>query len=139
VVVLDGTDLAGTEHRLKPLRAIKAAGLPGRFVAAYELATGQVIDAEASEEAAPGDLFVADRHFCTAEVLFTIIDREACFVIRQHENLRWRPLKEARAVGRVATGRSWSRAPTPGRGGGCGGSSSRSTPRPTRGIPRSSC
>src|SRR3954467_9976053 len=27
VVVLDGTDLAGTEHRIKPLRRIKAAGL----------------------------------------------------------------------------------------------------------------
>ena len=40
VTMLDGTDLGGTEHRLKPLRRIKAAGLPGRFVAAYDLATG---------------------------------------------------------------------------------------------------
>src|SRR5882724_6283821 len=51
VIVLDGTDLGGTEHRLKVLRAIKAAGLPGRFVAAYEWATGVVIDAAASEDA----------------------------------------------------------------------------------------
>jgi hypothetical protein len=122
LVVLDGTDLAGTEHRLKPLRGIKAAGLPGRFVAAYEPATGQVIDAEASEDAytservlvrpilaraMPGDLFVADRHFCTTAILFTIMDRGARFVIRQHEHLRWRPLKEARALGRVATGAVW--------------------------------
>lgn len=119
VIVLDGTDLAGTEHRLKPLRRIKAAGLPGRFVAAYEMATSQVIDAEASEDAytsertlvmpllakaTPRDLFVADRHFCTTGLLFTIMGREAWFVIRQHESLRWSPLKEARAVGRVATG-----------------------------------
>jgi hypothetical protein len=122
VVMLDGTDLAGTEHRLKPLRRIKAAGLPGRFVAAYEWATSQVIDAEASEDAytservlvrpilakaMPGDLFVADRHFCTTEILFTIMDRGAWFVIRQHENLRWWPLKEAELVGRVATGEVW--------------------------------
>jgi hypothetical protein len=122
LIMLDGTDLAGTEHRLKPLRGIKAAGLPGRFVAAYELATEQVVDAEASEDAytservlvrpilakaAPGDLFVADRHFCTTEILFTIMDQKAWFVIRQHENLRWRPLKEARAIGRVATGEVW--------------------------------
>ena len=57
--------------------------------------------------ATPGDLFVADRHFCTTEILFTIMDRGAWFVIRQHEHLRWRPLKEARAVGRVATGAVW--------------------------------
>lgn len=122
VVVLDGTDLAGTEHRLKPLRRIQAAGLPGRFVAAYELATGVVIDAVASEDAytservlvreilatvAARDLFVADRHFSTTEILFSIRDRGAWFVIRQHENLRWRPLKEAMAIGRVETGEVW--------------------------------
>jgi hypothetical protein len=122
VIVLDGTDLGGTEHRLKVLRGIKAAGLPGRFVAAYELATDVVIDAAASEdaytserelvrailaEAVPNNLFVADRHFCTTEILFSIIEKQAFFVIRQHENLRWRPLKEARSVGRVDTGEVW--------------------------------
>jgi hypothetical protein len=122
VIILDGTDLGGTEHRLKVLRRIKAAGLPGRFVAAYELATGVVIDAAASEDAYTSErelvrailavavlnnLFVADRHFCTTEILFSIIDRQAFFVIRQHESLRWRPLKEAWSVGRVATGEVW--------------------------------
>jgi hypothetical protein len=122
VLILDGTDLAGTEHRLKPLRRIKAAGLPGRFVAAYELDTGVVIDAVASEDAytservlvrdilATGtirDLFVADRNFCTTEILFAILDRGAWFVIRQHENLRWWPLKEAVRIGRVETGEVW--------------------------------
>lgn len=119
VIVLDGTDLGGTEHRLKVLRKIKAAGLPGRFVAAYEWATAVVVDAAASEdaytserelvrailaEAVPGNLFVADRHFCTTEILFSVIGHRAFFVIRQHENLRWRPLKQAWCVGRVASG-----------------------------------
>jgi hypothetical protein len=122
IIVLDGTDLGGTEHRLKPLRAIKAAGLPGRFVAAYDLATGLVVDAVASEDAYTSEralvraivmaavvnnLFVADRHFSTTEILFGIMDRRAFFVIRQHESLRWRPLKEACVVGRVATGEVW--------------------------------
>jgi len=122
VIVLDGTDLGGTEHRLKVLRGIKAAGLPGRFVAAYEWATGVVIDAAASEDAytserelvrailaaaAPHNLFVADRHFSTTEILFSIIAKRAFFVIRQHENLRWRPLKPARSLGRVDTGEVW--------------------------------
>jgi IS4 transposase len=120
VTILDGTDLAGTEHRLKPLRRIKAAGLPGRYVVAYDLATGLVVDAVASEDAYTSErelvrshltqvlahrIFVADRNFCTTEILFGIIDRGAYFVIRQHgNNLRWRPLGEPVAVGRVATG-----------------------------------
>jgi Transposase DDE domain len=122
IILLDGTDMGGTEHRLKTLRRIKAAGLPGRFVAAYELATGVVVDAAASEDAYTSErelvrailavavlnnLFVADRHFCTTEILFSIIAHRAFFVIRQHENLRWRPLKEAWLVGRAATGEVW--------------------------------
>src|SRR5436305_10931573 len=85
VTMLDGTDLAGTEHRLKPLRRTKAAGLPGRYVAAYDLATGLVVDAAASEDAYTSErqlvmalllvamadqLFVADRNFCTTDALF---------------------------------------------------------------------
>jgi hypothetical protein len=120
VLILDGTDLGGTEHRLKPLRSIQAAGLPGRFVAAYDLATGLVVDAVASEDAytserelvrsilavaESGQLFVADQHFCTTEILFSIMDRRAFFVIRQHvNNLRWHPLGPEVVVGRVATG-----------------------------------
>src|SRR3954447_16045431 len=92
ITMLDGTDLAGPEHRLKPLRRIKAAGLPGRYVAAYDLATGLVVDAAASEDAYTSErelvrailtaavrhqLFVADRHFCTTELLFSIMDHQA--------------------------------------------------------------
>jgi hypothetical protein len=119
ITILDGTDLGGTEHRLKPLRSIKAAGLPGRYVAAYDLATDLVVDAAASEDAYTSErelvrsllavamayqLFVADRHFCTTEILWAIMDRQAFFVIRQHTSVRWHPLKEAVAVGRVASG-----------------------------------
>jgi hypothetical protein len=126
VTILDGTDLAGTEHRLKPLRRINAAGLPGRYVAAYDLATGLVVDAAASEDAytserelvapmiaaaEPDQVFVADRNFCTGAILFGIIDRGAFFVIRQHgNNLRWRPLGEAQHVGRAETGEVWEQA-----------------------------
>jgi hypothetical protein len=51
VTILDGTDLGGTEHRLEVLRRTEAAGLPGRFVVAYDLATGVVDDAVAGEDA----------------------------------------------------------------------------------------
>jgi IS4 transposase len=123
VTILDGTDLAGTDHRLKPLRRINAAGLPGRYVVAYDLTTGLVLDAAASEDAYTSEralvrdllmvavlnqLFVADRHFCTTEILFGIMDRRARFLIREHSNnLRWYPLAEAQEVGRVETGTVW--------------------------------
>jgi hypothetical protein len=126
VTILDGTDLAGTDHRLKPLRRINAAGLPGRYVAAYDLTTGLVIDAAASEDAYTSEralvrgllmvavldqLFVADRHFCTTDILFRIMDRGARFVIREHgNNLRWHPLGAAKPVGRVETGAVWEQA-----------------------------
>jgi|SRR6056297_1312265 len=119
VTVFDGTDLGGTEHRLKPLRRLKAAGLPGRLVAAYDLATGLVVDAVAAEdaytserelvrgilaEAEPDHLFVADRHFCTTAILWQILERQAHFLIRQHSSVRWHPLGEVTVVGRVETG-----------------------------------
>lgn len=123
IIILDGTDLGGTEHRLQVLRRIKAAGLPGRFVVAYDLATGVVDDATAGEDASTSErelvrsilaaaeshqLFVADRHFCTTELLFTIMDHRAWFVIRQHDNnLRWQTPEPERVVGRVATGAVW--------------------------------
>ena len=125
VRILDGIDLGGTEHRLKPLRRIKAAGLPGRYVAAYDLATGLVIDAAASEDAytserelvrsilaesVSNDLLVADRHFGTTEILLAIADRRAFFVIRQHPSLRWRPLEPEKRVGRTTTGEVWEQA-----------------------------
>jgi hypothetical protein len=126
VTILDGTDLGGAEHRLRPLRTIAAAGLPGRFVVAYDLNTGLVRDAAASEDAytserelvrgllaaaVPGQVFVGDRHFCTSEILFTIADARAYSVIREHgNNLRWRPEAPPRAVGRTASGAVWEQA-----------------------------
>ena len=117
--ILDGTCLGGTEHRLAPLRGIKAAGLPGRLVAAYDPATGLVVDAVASEDAytserelaatlvaaaVPGELYVADRLYGTTAILFGLADRGATFVIRQGDLLRWHPLGEPEPLGRLATG-----------------------------------
>jgi len=35
------------------------------------------------------ELWIADRNFCTAELLFGIVERGAAFLIRQHAGLRW--------------------------------------------------
>jgi Transposase DDE domain len=122
VRIIDGTDLAGSEHRLKVLRTIQAAGLPGRLVAEFDPATGLVVDVTASEDAyasertlvqsiyaraQPTDLFVADRFYCTIRLLRAILDRRARFVIRQHQQLRWHAVHAARRLGRVVTGAVW--------------------------------
>lgn len=64
--ILDGTCLGGTEHRLAPLRRIKAAGLPGRLGAAYDPATGLVVDVAASEDAYTAERELAECLVMTA-------------------------------------------------------------------------
>jgi hypothetical protein len=127
VRLLDGTDLGGTEHRLGVLRRVASAGLPGRLVVEYDLATGLVVDAVASEDAyasertlaeavvaraRPRDLFVADRHFSTAAWMFGLIDRKARFVVRQSPHAVVVEQTRRRRVGRVATGVVWEQAVT---------------------------
>lgn len=121
IIVIDGTDLGGSEHRLAVLRRIKAAGLPGTLVVAYDWATGICCDAIASEDAYTcerkllpgvlaqaqrGHLFVMDRHYCTTGVMQDVQRQEACFVIRENDNyLRCRATEKPRFRGCVATGK----------------------------------
>jgi IS4 transposase len=119
VRIIDGTDLDGTEHRLGVLRGLRSAGLPGRCVACYEPALDLVVDVALSEDAYTServlvreildrarkdDLYVCDRFYCTTDILFRLDDREASFVIRYFDRLRWRPVKDRGVRGRVETG-----------------------------------
>jgi IS4 transposase len=84
VRVLDGNHLPASEKRLAPLRGFRGAALPGQSLVVYDPESGLVTDlvacedAHASERAAveplldsaqPGELWIADRHFCTRTVL----------------------------------------------------------------------
>jgi hypothetical protein len=52
-----------------------------------------------------GELWVADRNFCTTALLFGIVDRGGSFVIRQHgSTLTWEPAGPRQAKGRCDTG-----------------------------------
>ena len=97
--VLDGNHLAASEKRLAPLRGLRGAALPGQSLVVYDPDTGLVVDlvacedAHASERAAvtplldgacPGELWIADRHFCTSTVLQGLEGAEACFIVREH-------------------------------------------------------
>jgi hypothetical protein len=117
--ILDGNHLAGTQHRLQVLRGDGAAALPGLSVVLRDDRSGLLPrlaccdDAYASERALfpevlswvePGDLIVADRHFCCFTFLFGLLDRQASFCVRHHEQVGLTALTQRRYVGRSATG-----------------------------------
>jgi hypothetical protein len=103
VRVVDGNQLAATEHRLEELRTTWAAPLPGRTLVVLDPATGLAThvfltpDGHAQERSLldevlaivePNDVWIADRNFCTLKFLATIAEKRGFFVIRQHGTLK---------------------------------------------------
>src|SRR6202007_967829 len=85
--ILDGNVLAGSEHRVTPLRQWLNACLPGKSLVIYEPGLGLVTDVVLCEDAytqeralvtqilprvRAQDLFIADRNFCTTRFVFGI-------------------------------------------------------------------
>jgi hypothetical protein len=126
VRILDGNHLAGTEHRLKELRATRAGALPGQALVVLDADRMLIADVfpcedgHAQERALlpavagavrPGEVWVADRNFCTTDFLFGIAARGACFLIRQHQaTLHWEAVGEPCGLGRTDTGVVYARA-----------------------------
>jgi hypothetical protein len=120
VRILDGSHLPGTEHRLGPLRTERAGALPGQSLVVFDPELALAIDAIPCEDGhaqersmtaevlalvGPGELWVADRNFCTTALLFGMIDHGGSFAIRQHgSTLTWEAAGPRRAVGRCDTG-----------------------------------
>jgi Transposase DDE domain len=119
VKFLDGNHLAATEHRLEELRLTFAAPLPGIALVVLDqeqmtvtdvLLTedGQAQERSLLEEVYPlvheGDVWVADRNFCTLGFLWAIMGRGGSFALRQHGNLQGEPLGTRKAKGRCETG-----------------------------------
>jgi len=121
VKILDGNHLAGTEHRIKELRYMRAGALPGQGLVVFDpqrmLATDVILceDGHAQERSLldqvlkivqPRDLWIEDRNFCTTDFLFGIARRDAFFIVRQHAStLHWEFAGKRRACGRTATGK----------------------------------
>lgn len=118
--ILDGNVLAGTDHRLTPLRRWINACLPGKSLVVYEPGLGLVTDVVLCEDAYTQeralltqilprvnakDLFVADRNFCTTRFVFGIQERKAFVLVRQHrQSLPCQPLGKLKKVGKTETG-----------------------------------
>jgi len=118
--IIDGNHLAATERRIGELRTLGSAPLPGFVLVVLEpdrmLATDvfPCEDGHAQERSVlpqvlstveEGDLWMADRNFCTTGFLFGIARQKAAFLIRQHgQALRYELLGQRRKIGRCPTG-----------------------------------
>jgi hypothetical protein len=123
VKILDGNCIAGSEHRIKELRDIASAPLPGKTLNVFDPQLGLVIDVFPCEDGhtqerallgpvlatvQAGELWIEDRNFCTVGWLRgVVLDRKAHVLVREHKNLPWTALAELRYVGRVETGEVW--------------------------------
>jgi IS4 transposase len=119
VRILDGNALAATEHRLKVLRSVGAAPLPGKSLVVLDPDLGLAVDIFPCEDGhaqerrlfgqvlatvEPGQLWIADRNMCTLELLTGIAERQSAFVIREHQNLPWQAVSELRPMAVIEAG-----------------------------------
>ena len=117
--VLDGNNIAASEHRLEETRDNSAAPLPGKslcvFKPAYQLVTNIVLceDGHTQERALVGpildlvekdSLWVADRNFCFQRFLLGIAKKLGFFVIREHAGLNYKATNKLRRRGESETG-----------------------------------
>ena len=99
VRIVDGNHLTGTQHRLKELRTTRSAALPGQSLVVFDPRRRLMVemvpceDAHAQERALvgallervkEGELWMADRNFCTTLMLKGLVHHGAFFLIRQH-------------------------------------------------------
>lgn len=108
VRILDGNALGARDHRLEATRSSTAAPLPGKSLNVYEPALGLIThtlpceDAYTQERvllsdipalAEADDLWVADRNFCTTDFFIELQEKEAAGLIREHGQIRFKPLE----------------------------------------------
>ena len=127
VRILDGNHLAATERRLGVLRGSIAGPLPGHALVVLDpalmLATHMIPceDGHAQERSLsseilalvePGDLWIADRNFCTSLLLSGIAERKGFFAIRHHANMTIVSAGKLRQCGRTETGEVYEQSVT---------------------------
>jgi IS4 transposase len=120
VKILDGNHLRRTDRRLAELRTLNAAPLPGHCAVVLDPQAGLMSDVFPCEDGhaqertliptilesvAARDLWIADRNFCTTGFLWGLLERKACFVIRQHASLCCELVGKRKFLGRCKTGK----------------------------------
>jgi IS4 transposase len=126
VKILDGNHLRRTQRRIGELRELNAAPLPGHALVVLDPETRLAIDVfpcqdghaqersvlpEVLETVQRGDVWIADRNFCTADFLLGIKERRAYFIIRQHsQSPRCELVGKRVRAGRCETGMVYEQA-----------------------------
>ena len=97
--ILDGNHLPASDKRLAPLRSHRGAAMPGHTLVVYDPDSALVTDILACEDAheservgaatllqqsQQGQVWIADRHFCTRTLLQGWHERQAGFIVREH-------------------------------------------------------
>lgn len=119
VRIVDGNHIGGTEHRLKVLREESAGALRGQAIVVLDPQRELVVDVFPSEDAhaqerslfpliletvKAGQVWIADRNFCTKDFLTGISERRGCFIVREHLNLKWIKITAREEVGKNESG-----------------------------------
>lgn len=119
VFSIDGNVLAKTDKRLGVLRDTAGAPLPGKIVARFDLQR-QLFDRayllenahdqesetcdRVVEDLLPGDVIVADRHYCIVRFIEKIATAKGFSIIRQHGRLKGVLLGRRKRLGRTDSG-----------------------------------
>lgn len=118
--ILDGNHFAATEHRLQETRRKTAAPLPGQALTVLDPDLRLAIDVFPCEDGhaqersllwqvlltvCAGDLWIADRNFCTLSFLFGIARLDARFLIRHHASMPLEKVGHNKLMGDSETGR----------------------------------
>jgi IS4 transposase len=116
IKILDGNCLEATEHRIRELRGTAAGPLPGKSLVVLDPSLKLMVDVFPCEDGytqeralleqvlstvQAGDCWIEDRNFCTLKFLFEVVERDAFFIVRQHQKLPWEPLEALKKVGRI--------------------------------------
>ncbi len=119
VKILDGNHLRRTERRLKPLRVLNAAPLPGQALVVLDPSLMLVIDVFPCEDAhaqersllsevlhtvAANDLWIEDSNFCTVGFVCGIHRKQAAFLVRLHGKMPFASEGKMKRRGRCSTG-----------------------------------
>lgn len=121
--ILDGNHLSASQHRIAELRGTWAAPLPGQILVVLdpELMVAEDVfpceDGHAQERSLlqevltsvqPGDLWMADRNFCTIGFLTGIDARGGCFLIREHGQMPGELIGTPKPKGTTDTGKVYA-------------------------------
>ncbi|EKU98190.1 transposase family protein [Leptolyngbya sp. PCC 7375] len=119
IKIIDGNHLAATDRRLDVLRSQGSAPLPGHALVILDPRLQLAIDVFSCEDGhaqerallgrvlatvVSGDVWMADRNFCTLGFIGGLHSRAAFFVLRQHGNLPWSVLSPLEIKGESQTG-----------------------------------